>query len=228
MKLTWMILAATLTLSSGCATKALLKAANGEARENAGGEVRVLSASRSGNNAYLCFQRTSPGREGETYSLLIPTAESRDFAFRDSDSRQPLIRVPAEQLMRLACKTTSDSIPVIEIADTSQLVLKQGQRDAVYVQYVQGRLQNLGYVSAKPLFDSLNADQAQHGYALDLRNTEPFTMAGGGKRPYLLLLLPVSVATDVVTGAGVVVVAFAKSMIDDCTRKPETKGCKGP
>jgi hypothetical protein len=207
--------------SSGCVTKALITAANGNERERVSGDLYVMSASRVGDNAYICLQRATIDGRGKDYSLIVPTAENRDFYFQDPDDRRPFIKVTPDQLVAGSCKASAETIPVIEVSDQGRLALPGNHREAVYVQYTEGSLRSLGYVSASPLHNHIN----HRGYAIDFSKSD-LVGVEGKKRPYLFLLLPVSVAADVVVGAGVVVYVFAQAAMDDCIKRPG--GCKGP
>ncbi|MFT3735187.1 MAG: hypothetical protein QM776_09200 [Rhodocyclaceae bacterium] len=218
-----LFLALLACLNTSCATKALIKAANGNERETLAGVMHVQSASREGNNAYICFQRVFPEGHSINYSLMVPTAENQDFYVQDASDRPPILSVMTDQLRPGPCKTGRSAVPVIEVSDEGKLTLKSTEREAVYVQYVQGSLRNLGYVSSAPLHNNTN----HHSYAIDLGKTGMIG-ADGKKRPYLLLLLPISVAADTVTGVGVLGYVLVQGTMDSCSKDPKAKGCRGP
>ncbi len=210
-------------LATGCATKALLKAANTETREKTEGVVRVVSASREGDMAYLCLQRTTADQRTSSFGLRIPTADTRDFYFHDTSGQSPVLKITADQGRPRPCATPETSIALIEVSDQDRVTLLPGQKEAIYVRYAEGSLLNLGYIAAHPLRNSTALGSPQYGYALDLSATD-ILWQQGKKRNHLLLLLPVSVATDVATGAGYLVFGLAYVAVGTCSKQG---GCKG-
>lgn len=208
-------------LATGCATKALLKAANGTTREKAEGVVRVVSASRDGDMGYLCLHRTTADQRTSSYWLPIPVADTRNFYLSDTSEQSPILKIKADQAQPRPCSTQAESITVIEVGEPDRITLSPGQKEAIYVQYAEGSLANLGYVSTQAFGNS----GTQHGYALDLSATDILSRQGK-KRSHLLLLLPVSVVTDVATGAGYAV--FGLAYLTGMACKSVPGGCKGP
>ena len=211
-------------LATGCATKALLKAANEETRAKAEGVVRVVSASREGDMGYLCLQRSTADQRTSSYWLPIPLADAHNFYLHDTSGRPPVLKITAEQARPRACATKETDIALIEVGDQDRIALAPGQKEAIYIKYADGNLLDLGYVSTLPLHNSPIQGDPQYGYALDLSDTD-ILWQKGKKRSHLLLLLPVSVATDVAAGVGYTVVGLAYFAGIVCNSTPG--GCKG-
>ncbi|HSD36344.1 MAG TPA: hypothetical protein VLC92_02480 [Rhodocyclaceae bacterium] len=209
---------------NGCATKALMKAAGESSGQKYPGTVRLISASSDDDTGYLCFQRSTPDARIETYLARIPVAGSKSFYVSSAGYRQSVVKIAADQISQGACETHGKSMPIIEISDQYKFRLGADQKEAMYVKYAEGGLQSLGYVSANPFYNRSLLGDSIYSYAIDLGDSGILSM-GGQKRPYLLLLLPVTVTADVVSGVAVGVFAIAYLVVRECSKTPG--GCKG-
>lgn len=209
---------------NGCATKALIKVAGESHRQSYSGTVRLVSAFSDGDTGYLCFRRSALDIHSETYMARIPIAGNKGLFISYNGDQQSAVKIATDQISLGACEAHGESMPVVDISDQDKLNLGVGQKEAVYVKYAEGGLQALGYVSAKPLYNKSIYGNAIHSYAIDLNESDILSMPGQ-KRSYLLVLLPVTVAADVVTGVGVGAFAVAYIVLKGCSSTPG--GCKG-
>ena len=79
-------------------------------------------------------------------------------------------------------------------------------------------------MSASPFYNKNAYGNVIYSYAIDLDGSDILFMPGR-KRSYLLVLLPVTVAADVVTGVGIGVFAIAYVVLEGCNHT--AGGCKG-
>lgn len=196
---------------SGCTTQAVMKAARETTRQQVAGVVRLVSASRDAEAGYLCIHRTAPDARVETYRVRIPVAESHNFHIAAADDQPAVIKVEADQIKSGACESAGEPMVIIDVVNQDKLVLAAGQKEAVYVHYAEGSLQGLGYVAAKPFLNN------RFSYTIDLGETAVFSERVLA-RPYLLVLVPLTVAVDAA-------VVFIVSALGGCGRSVD--GCSG-
>jgi hypothetical protein len=210
---------------AGCvATKSLISAANSPAREQLSGSVRLLSAAREGDRAYLCFERTRSDAQTEQYALRVPTAATENFIIQDSLDRPAVLKPASDAVVRGQCQSLDTPIPIVEVTPQKPLRLQANIQDAIYVQYEGNRLQSLGYLSTQPLAEHRHPDKARYGYAIDLSQTNVLYSADK-KRSHLLLLLPASMAADALIDTAAIVVWFSVGVLESCAKT--AGGCKG-
>jgi hypothetical protein len=204
--------------TSGCATETVMKAARETTRQQVAGAVRLASASRDAEAGYLCIHRTAPDASVETYWVRIPIAESRYFYITAVEDQPAVIKMTTDQIKFGACESVGEPMAIIDVVNQDKVVLAAGQKEAVYVHYVEGSLQDLGYVTARPFFNG-RFSKARYSYAIDLSETSIFSERAKA-RPYLLVLVPLAVAVDVVVGTATFV---AVVMGEACGKRAD--GC---
>lgn len=205
-------------VTSGCATQTVAKAARETMRQQAVGVVRLASASRDVEAGYLCIHRSVADGGVETYSVRIPVAESRYFHITAAEDQPAVIKLTTDQIKLGACEPAGEPMAIIDVVNQDKVVLAAGQKEAVYVHYVEGSLQDLGYVTARPFLNG-RFSKARHSYAIDLSETSIFSERTR-VRPYLLVLVPLAVAVDVVVGTATFV---AVVLGEACGKKAD--GC---
>lgn len=196
-------------LLAGCATSdQVIASARGDASYLAVDQVplEVTAASRNNRYLYICLKATNP--DGWSHAYTIKSTANGDGL--DQLEMPAAALMPVIQVERLysGCHHEATPVAVMMVARDSDIKLRPGQPDAVYVVNGAGQW-GLRYLSAR--FTNSRYDR----YAIDLSGSAIYRQYVNG-RPYMWLLVPVATAVDAaaVMTMGMVAIACGDALCD--------------
>ena len=171
----------------------------------------------------ICLRKTvrATAVSYHTVDLLYPQSSLPPYQFTDSDG---VLTYRASDLnMKSGCDVQElyyknfrpvvlKELSVLPAAEGKSIALSTENDEAVYVSYEQNTVHALGFVAARPFFAS------RYNFNIDLQKTGLYTEYKG-RKPYLLLLTPITALADVAAGA-----VFIGVMSASCNSHPH--GCK--
>ena len=218
------LIAVAVALSLCGCTSALFREAGGHPEQVPASEVVVrieyarIIEQRAGASSYqaleICLSRQYVGSKSKdkfTARTPYPLSSVPQFELKYSADKQAVSLRPSVVLE--GCDVTEpvklvEDLPLVVIQDGQQAGLDAGTKHGIYVSYVNGSMAGLGYLSVEPALGNY------HNVNIDLSNSQLYSRITG-RKPYLYVFTPVTMAADVVGAVGAV--AFFTVMIIGCS-----------